>query len=187
MAEATVAEKKAEVKQEAPAALPNNASTKIDLINAFRSLQGQKLRIKGPENIGSFINEEFQLFVLSRIEELLGDRRAQAEADAPRIAASALTEEDVEILKLVVESTKAKVALNNRASASYDQPVNPNAIVAPPAMRDSSGRLVRPNPNARPMRQPDPVAIHQKVNTAIARSVIQQMQTEYDPDAPGAV
>lgn len=121
-----------------------DANKKIDLINAYRQLQGISLKLakSTPEEIQGIVQTEFQAFVNFRIQELLNGKAAEPEAPV-QIPASQLTDDDVQILLALVDNVKSKQKLNEAANSSSTPPRRPQQ-----APRPSS-------PNARPLKERD--------------------------------
>lgn len=109
-----------------------DSNQKIDLINAYRQLVGTQLKISKniPEAVASMVQAEFKAFVDSRIEELLNGKQAQATTSVP----SQFSEDEVEILRALIEGVKAKQSgtaprprrpvkqQQQPGSGQYDQP-----------------------------------------------------------------
>jgi hypothetical protein len=117
-----------------------DSNRKIDLINAYRQLQGLTLKLSKStdEEITDLVQKEFQEFVTSRIEQLLNGSAESGESPP----ASRLTEEDIEIVLALIENVKLKQKLNN---APAPKPVPPQV-----------NQVRNVSSNAKPLKDADP-------------------------------
>lgn len=142
-----------------------DSNKKIDLINAYRQLSGTTLKLsKGTtEEAASAVQQEFQAFVASRIEDLLsGNSQDQTPAQID-IPASQLTDEDIQVLLALVENVRSKQRLNEAANT---QAVNQRRPQQPQVqVRGGSS-------SARPLKDPDPTGEkYRSVNESLLSSL----------------
>lgn len=128
-----------------------DSDAKIDMINAYRQLTGQSLKLGKsiPEGVVTGVNGEFQTWVKKRIEELLG--ASQDAVPAITIPATQFTEDDVNVLLALIDNVRSKQKLNTAASGTSQetQPYRPPQRRGRAGLPDPKG--MRPNPNAKPL------------------------------------
>lgn len=131
------------------------ANKKIDLINAYRQLQTATLPLKKTdEGIVGTVMTEFQEFVSKRISELLGEKQAKTDIS------SNFSEEEINILRAVIDNIKAKQS--GFPSRAQEQP----------------RQRTRPEPEALGNRQNDPDPTGQKARNANAGILAQLKRME---------
>jgi hypothetical protein len=164
-----------------------DSSAKIDMINAYRQLQGQALKMPKaiPEGITTSVNTEFQVWVTTRIEELLGNT---PETKAVTMPASQLNQEDVDVLLALVDNVRSKQRLNGAAGGGGPVPVVAQAV-SRRGLPEQRG--MRGNPNARPLveqavsipNDPDPDGMKRRNGQALLMRELANMDRGFDPDA----
>jgi hypothetical protein len=170
-----------------------DSNSKIDMINAYRLLQGQPLKLgkSTTETVTTAVNTEFQTWVSLRVEELLGNT---PESKSVAIPAAQLSEDDVDVLVVLIENVRSKQKLNTVVASQQG-----NAPTSPPVRRVKIGpdgipepRGMRGNPNARPLvdgptrpSDPDPDGMKRRNGQAMLLRELASMESAYDPDAGG--